>query len=266
MKEVRFPFVSPRSALMGAAPFAFAFAVVGLLACGDDGNAGTGGSTLGSGPGGGGTLSTLEGTWEADEADAKGGAPRVSITLSRTLFSLRIDDVVLRAEAQGPLFAAEVQQDRGQGPETVPDMQASISRKSAEVGTLGAVPLPLTGGLRIDSGRADTFCQSTFVDGSISASCGSIDDFGYLMPGGARNGTASGVRISRSDSSFGDLGGTWQFGLSGGGNCTASFVQATVTATCFGAATHTGSFTIAFEGNRASGSTNEGIEFVVLRK
>ncbi len=239
-------------------------ALVGLLACSDDGNGGSG--TGNNAAPGGGSLTTLEGTWEADYAQSGGGSAPATIELSRTLFSLRIGDITLRADAQGPLFAGQVLRDFGDGPVAAPKLAASISRKSAEVGSLGAIPLPLTGGLRIDSGRADTFCQSTLVDGSIAASCGDIDNFGYLMPGSAAKGTASGVRISRSDSSFGDLGGTWQIGLSGGGSCTASFVQSTVTATCLDASTHTGSFTVAFEGNRASGSTSEGIEFVAVRK
>ncbi len=238
--------------------------IVALAACSDSGNGGTGVSNLP--PSGGGTVSTLEGTWQADYARSDGGAAPVTIVLSRTEFSLRVDDITLHASAQGSQLAGEVLRDRGDGPERIPQLDATISRKSAEVGTLGAIPLPLAGGLRIDSGRADTFCQSTLVDGSITAGCGDIGDFGYLMPGSARNGTASGVRLSRSESSFGDLGGTWQVSLSGGGSCTASFVQATVTATCLDADTHTGQFTIAFEGNRASGSTNEGIEFVALRQ
>lgn len=235
-----------------------------VLACSDSNSPGTGTSNLP--PPGGGSVGTLEGTWQADYASTSGGSPPVTLILSRSTFSLRVGDITLRAEAQGPQFAGQVLGDEGQGPQPIERFDATIARKSAEVGTLGAIPLPLTGGLRIDSGRADSFCQSTLVDGSIAASCGDIDDFGYLMPGSARKGTASGVRVSKSDSSFGDLGGTWQIGLSGGGSCTASFVQATVTATCVGADTHTGSFTIAFEGNRASGSTNEGVEFVAVRQ
>ena len=236
-------------------------ALLATSACGDDGNAGAGSNGPGT-VGGNGSISSLTGTWQADYAKAGGGAAPVTLVLSPTEFSLRIDNLLLHADAQGQQFAAAA---RNASQPNGPELDATISRKSAEVGSLGAIPLPLTGGLRIDSGRADTFCQSTFVDGSIQASCGDIDGFSYLMPGSARGGTASGVRVSQSASSFGDLGGTWTFGLSGGGNCTASFVRATVTASCLHADTHTGSFTIAFDGNRASGSTSEGIEFVAVR-
>jgi hypothetical protein len=235
-----------------------------LAGCGDSGSSGGAGGATGVGPGAGTpTITTLAGVWTADETRAT-GLPAVTVELGGGLFSLRIGEITLRASANGPSFDGVVLVDRGAGLQRA--LGATITRKSAESGTLGAIPLPLTGGLRIDSGDPTAFCQSVFVDGSITANCADSADLGYLLPGSAARGSANGVRLSKAASAFGDFGGTWSVQLSGGGSCTASFVGNTVSASCLRADTHTGSFTITFDGDSASGSTSEGIEFVATRQ
>ena len=150
-----------------------------VLACsGDSGGGGTGATGVGGTNGGGlpgNAPTTLSGTWTG-RAEGATGEPGVTIVISGSQFSMRVYNGALDVNAEGEGFHARILEDDGQASD-----QATVSRKSPEIGNLGAIPLPLAGGLRVQGAEAGQLCQSTLVDGGVTANCGEVDA-GYIMP------------------------------------------------------------------------------------
>jgi len=86
------------------------------------------------------------------------------------------------------------------------------------------------------------------------------------------NGDMTGVRIRSLKSSFGELGGEWEFAGSGGALCHATLSGTTFASECSGIVgwenqgDANGSITVRFGNGVASGSSSKGIELVARRE
>jgi hypothetical protein len=250
---------------------------VSLLACGGDDNTGGDGGTGGSSGFANPANSPLAGTWRANQTEDPASTDAV-IVLSANELTISLPPVgyaplgiVISARGDGNLFVATLENFDftydGSSPKLEPTVYtAPITRTTAANLDLGQIPLPIAGGLKIESSPGHS-CQYTLADGAATASCIGLErSYAYLLPKSAGHGTANGVRTSTAPSIFGTLGGNWRFNGAGGSQCVASFTGSTVTVTCEQASSYNGSFTITFDGNQASGSTSEGIEFVAYKQ
>jgi hypothetical protein len=143
----------------------------------------------------------------------------------------------------------------------------SGTRQAGEAVALGAMPLPIDGTWTLAAGdNAARSCATSLSKAAFGIRCQGVSDLSDWEGPGALALT----HVAQAASMFGDLGGTWRgtkvLRDSPESACELRFEGSKVTLTCTKLRLFTGTLSVSFDGNRASGSTDTGLEFAGTRR
>jgi hypothetical protein len=142
---------------------------------------------------------------------------------------------------------------------------AIVTTRTAGAGAVGAIPFPLPGTWSFASPvpGEKTSCTGTLAAPSFAATCTSISGHPSTVPN--PKGSPTGTRVDTRTSSFGDLGGRWDFFDDAATGCSAVFENETMSWSCH-KPQWSGKATVTFTATTAVGSTSAGTQFSALKR
>jgi len=233
---------------------------VGVMALGcassKDGD-GPGGA---QGPGGGQAAGSLQGTWDV-VGSRLGLQNQMSfvVTLQPSSFAVVTSHGSLNALISGTGATIDVE-------ESSPRQVVATHSGRGQL-NLGALPVDISGNWMLASTPADgSSCSWSLGAGTVSGSCTDADfDLDWAPDPGT--GTMTGSRTRVVQSIFGDLGGEWTVTFSEGASMTAIFEGNTLSLSGSEALGGRVSWiNLSFDGNTASGTGSDSIEFSAQRR
>jgi hypothetical protein len=220
------------------------------------GNTSTGGSddATGGTPATGGATEDLTGTWDIVTSV---GEEITNFTIVVTPISVTLQGGHLRITAAPALEGYAVTHQYRDPPDAldfVPIEQGELD--------LGAIPFNVSGEWFLSATGTPSGCTLAVNAEQALLGCGDANGPSWLPS--PRWSSISGPKAESLPSMFGDLGGLWLLkGLNS--SCDVRFEGSTIGGVCRGRS-ETTTFNVTFDGDSASGSSSEGLEFSAQRR